>query len=165
MLKTTHVHLGRGSAVVQAKIRNIISGRVLERAFRPRDEVKEADIEKRQIIYLYSHREEYWFCEKEERSKRFLLSQDIVGEAGKFLKQNTEVDAMLFKEKIVGVELPIKMTFRVVEAPPAVKGDTQGSAMKQVKLENSVYIQAPMFIKEGDDIVVNTETGEYVERA
>lgn len=165
VLKTSHVHMGRGSAVVQAKIKNVISGRVLERAFRPRDEVKEADIERKEILYLYNHRGEYWFSEKNEQTKRFSLSQEEVGEAAKFLKQNTDVKALTFKETLVGVEVPIKIAFTVVEAPPAIKGDTQGSVTKQVRLENGTYIQAPIFVKEGDSIVVNTQTGEYVERA
>lgn len=165
VLKTTHIHMGRGSAVVQAKIKNIISGRVLERAFRPRDEVRSADIKTKEIIFLYNHRNEYWFSEKNERSKRFSLTEEEVGDAAKFLKQNTEVKALMFNEMLVGVEAPIKMTFRVVEAPPAVKGDTQGSVTKQVKLENGAYINAPIFIKEGDSIVINTQTGEYTERA
>ena len=165
VLKTSHVHMGRGSAVVQAKIKNVISGRVLERAFRPRDEVKEANIDKKEIIFLYNHRDEYWFSEKEERSKRFSLTEEMVGGAGKFLKQNSEVKALSFKEKFIGIEVPIKMAFKVVQAPPAVKGDTQGTVMKQIKLENGTYINAPIFVKEGDSIIINTETGEYTERA
>jgi len=165
VMKTTHVHMGRGSAVLQAKIRNIINGRVVERAFRARDEVKKADIDTKEIIYLYGHREEFWFCDIADRSKRFSLPEEIIGESGKFLKPNSQVKALMFKGKIVGIELPIKMTFKVMEAPPAIKGDTQGGVMKQVTLENGSVINAPIFIKEGDSIVVNTESGEYVERA
>lgn len=165
VLKTTHVHMGRGAAVLQTKIKNVISGRVIERAFRARDEVKPADMDTREIIYLYNHRGEYWFCEKDDRAKRFQLHDDIIGESGKFMKPDSPVIASLFKNEIIGIQLPIKMTFKVVEAPPAVKGDTQGGVMKQVKLENGTSIAAPIFVKEDDEIIVNTETGEYVERA
>lgn len=165
VLKTTHVHMGRGSAVLQTKIRNVITGRVIERAFRARDEVKPADMDTRAILYLYNHRGEFWFCEVDDRSKRFQLSEDVIGESSQFLKTNSPVTAVLFKEEIIGIQLPIKMKFKVVEAPPAVKGDTQGGVMKQVKLENGTYIAAPIFVKEDDEIIVNTETGEYVERA
>lgn len=165
VLKTTHVHMGRGAAVLQTKIKNVITGRVIEKAFRARDEVKPADMDTREIMYLYNHRGEYWFCETNDRSKRFQLSQDIIGEAGNFMKANSPVTAVLFKDEIISVQLPTKMTFKVVEAPPAVKGDTQGGVMKQVKLENGTYVAAPIFIKEGDNIIVNTETGEYGERA
>lgn len=165
VMKTTHVHMGRGSAVLQAKIRNIINGRVVERTFRARDEVKQADVDTQEIMYLYRHRGEFWFCDMADRSKRFSLSAEIIGESGKFFKPNSPVNALKFKEKIVGIELPIKMTFKVAQAPPAVKGDTQGGVMKQVKLENGAVVSAPIFIKEGDTIVVNTESGEYVQRA
>lgn len=165
VLKTTHVHMGRGSAVLQSKIKNVITGRVIERAFRARDEVKPADMDTREILYLYNHRGEYWFCESNDRAKRFQLSQDIIGESGQFMKPNSPVIAVLFNNETIGVQLPIKMQFKVVEAPPAVKGDTQGGVMKQVKLENGTSIAAPIFIKECDTIIVNTETGEYVERA
>ncbi|MBI3335300.1 MAG: elongation factor P [Candidatus Portnoybacteria bacterium] len=165
VLKTTHVHMGRGSAVVQAKIKNLISGKVQDRAFRPRDEVKEADIETKPMLYLYSHRGEYWFCEKDSRSNRFSLKEEIIGNMAKFLKQNAEVEALVFKGETTAIEVPIKMQFRVVQAPPAVKGDTQGTVTKLVKIETGAYVNAPIFVKEGDMIVVNTETGEYVERA
>jgi elongation factor P len=164
VLKTTHVHMGRGSAVVQAKIKNVLNGRVQERAFRHRDTVKEADIESRKILYLYGHREQFWFSELDDRSKRFQLEEDVIGEASRFMKQNSEVEAVLYNGKIVGIQLPIKMKLKVIEAPPAIKGDTQGGVMKQVKIETGIYILAPIFVKEGDEIIINTEKGEYVER-
>lgn len=164
VLKTTHVHMGRGGAVVQTKMKNLLDGRVQERAMRHRDEIKKAEIEKRQILHLYRHREEHWFSEINDKSKRFLLGKDLVGEAGKFLKQNSEINAIVFKDTIVGIEVPIKMTFTVVEAPPAVRGDTQGAVLKQAKIETGAYISVPIFVKEGDNIVINTQTGEYVER-
>lgn len=165
VLKTTHVHMGRGGAVVQTKMKNLITGRVQDKAFRPRDEVKEADISTRKILYLYVNKGQYWFCEAGDKSKRFFLNEDQIGDIGKFLKANTEVDAVEFHEKIVGIEIPIKMTFKVVEAPPAVKGDTQGSVTKEVKIETGAFVAVPIFVKEGDSIVINTQTGEYVERA
>ena len=165
VLKTTHVHMGRGSSVVQTKMKNVLTGSVQERAMRPRDEIRETDIDKKQILFLYVHRNEYWFCDIKNRSDRFSFNEDFISDIGKFLKPNNEVTANLFKEKIVSIEVPIKMSFRVVEAQPAVRGDTQGMPTKEVKIETGAYIQAPIFIKEGDVIVINTQNGEYVERA
>ena len=165
VLKATHVHMGRGGAVVLTKMKNLITGRVQDKAFRPRDEVKEADISTRKILYLYNSKGQFWFCQPNDKSKRFFLSEENVGDAGKFLKANMEVDAVEFHEQIVGIEVPIKMTFKVLEAPPAIKGDTQGSVTKEVKIETGAYVAVPIFVKEGDSIVINTQTGEYVERA
>ena len=165
VLKTTHVHMGRGAAVLQTRIRHLLNGNVQERAFRHRDPIKETEIEKKPIMFLYAHRDEYWFCETNDRSKRFSLSEELVGEGGKFLKPNTEVNAVLFNAQVVSVEIPIKVTLKVVEAPPAVRGDTQGAVMKRAKLETGAEIDVPIFIKEGESISINTERGEYVERA
>lgn len=165
VIKTTHVHMGRGGAVLQTKMRHLLNGNVQEKAFRPRDEVKEADIEKRSLVYLYNHRGEYWFCEKNDKAKRFALEENVVGKGGIFLKANTEVVAILFNNEIVGIEIPIKITLKVTDAPPAVRGDTQGAVTKKVALESGAQIDAPIFIKEEDQIVVNTQTGQYISRA
>lgn len=161
VLKTTHVHMGRGAAVVQAKIKHLLNGNVQDRAFRHRDQVREAEIEKKPILFLYAHRDEYWFCSPATRSERFKLSEEQVGEGGRFLKPNTELNAVLYNNEVVSVEIPIKVKLKVTEAPPAVRGDTQGAVMKRVKLETGAEIDVPIFIKEGETILVNTEKGEY----
>lgn len=129
------------------------------------DKANEADIETQEIKYLYNNRGEYWFCEKNDPSKRFSLSEDVVGNMSKFIKENSIVSATLFDEKIVGVQIPIKITLKVTEAPPAVKGNTATGATKQVTLETGLMVNTPLFINEGDAIRINTETIEYTERA
>ena len=147
-----------------AKLRNLITGRVTEVSFHVSDKVEEADIDKKEIKYLYTNKGEYWFCEANDPSKRFELPEEMIGPGAKFLKPNTVVDAMLFNEKIIGIKFPIKMELKVVEAHEATRGNTAQGATKSVKLETGAEIQVPMFVKEGDVVRVNTETGLYTDR-
>lgn len=146
------------------KLKNMVTGRVTENSFHQSEKVEEADIEAKDINFIYERNGEYWFHEVDDKSKRFSLSADQIGFGGKFLKADTSVKAVIFDEKIIGVKLPIKMELKVVEAPPAVKGNTAQGATKSVKLETGAEINTPLFINEGDVIRVNTETGEYTER-
>jgi len=152
----------------QIKLRSLISGKVFPATYHVSESAHEADITKRDITFLYSNKGEYWFCDRENKANRFKLSEVLIGDAAKFLKQNSNVTALVWEnddeEKIIKVTLPIKMEFKVKEAPPAVRGDTSKGGMKVIVLENGASINAPMFINEGDVIRVNTENGEYVER-
>ncbi|MAZ41102.1 elongation factor P [bacterium] len=151
--------------VNDAKLRNLISGKVTERSFHQNEKAEEADISKKTIKYLYNNRGEWWFCEESDPSKRFKLEETLVGDQGKFLKENSFVDGLLFNEEIIGLKLPIKVDLKVTDAPPAVKGNTAQGGNKQVTLETGAVISAPLFINEGDVIRVNTESGSYTERA
>lgn len=146
------------------KLRNLITGRITEVSFHVSDKVEEADIDKKEVKYLYNNRREWWFSEVNDPSKRFTLPEEMIGEGGRFLKPNTVVDAMIFQDKIIGIKFPIKMELKVTEAQDATKGNTAQGATKSVKLETGAEIQVPMFIKEGDIVRVNTETGDYVDR-
>lgn len=147
------------------KLRNLITGSIKEISFHQSEKVDEAEIEKREVKYLYSHRGEHWFCEAKDPSKRFVISDALVGGKVRFLKANTSANALYFGDRIIDVDIPIKVDLKVVEAPPAVKGDTAKGGSKQIKLENGTVINAPLFIQEGEIIRINTETGEYTERA
>jgi elongation factor P len=146
------------------KLRNLITGRITEVSFHVSDKVEEADIEKKEVKYLYNNRGEWWFCEASDPSQRFQLPEEMIGPGSKFLKPNTIVDGMVFNEKIIGLKFPIKMELKVVEAHEATKGNTAQGATKAVVLETGAEIQVPMFIKEGDVVRVNTETGQYTDR-
>lgn len=150
--------------VNHVKLRNLITGRITEKAFGASEKAEEAEIAIQEIKYLYTNRGEWWFCEVTDPSKRFKLDETLVGAGGRFLKQNSIVEAMLFEEKIIGVRLPIKVELKVTEAPPAVRGDTAKGGNKIITLETGATINAPMFINEGDVVRINTETGEYTER-
>ncbi len=146
------------------KLRNLITGRITETTFHVSDKVEEAEIDKQEVKYLYTNKGEFWFSDSKDASKRFKLEEELIGNAAKFLKPNIVVNAMVFNEKIIGLNLPIKMELKVTEAHEATRGNTAQGATKAVKLETGAEIQVPMFIKEGDIVRVNTETGEYTDR-
>lgn len=150
--------------VNQTKLRNLKSGRVIEKSFHQAETIDEADIEYEDITFLYHHRGEYWFSEKGNPKNRYKLVDDLIGDRGQYLKQNSDVEAMRFEGEIIGIHLPIKLDLKVTEAPPAVKGNTVQGGTKLVTLETGATVNAPMFINEGDVLRINTETGEYVER-
>lgn len=146
------------------KLKNLITGKVMEYSFHQSEKAEEAELEERKIKFLYENRGEYWFCEENDPAKRFKLSDAEVGAKIKFVKQNTLVTLVSFQGRIMGVEVPIKVELRVKEAPPAVKGNTATGATKQVVLETGTTINVPLFVNENDIISINTETEEYVER-
>ncbi len=148
----------------KTKLRSLISGRVMEMTFHASDKVEEAEIEKKEVKFLYANRGEWWFCAKDNPADRFKLEESLLGDGSKFLKANAMIDALVFDEKIIGVKLPIKVELKVIEAEPAVKGDTAKGGNKVVKLETGATLNVPMFVNEGDVLRINTETAEYVER-
>lgn len=164
VLETHHLKMQQRRPTVQVRMKNLINGKLLERNFAQSDVFEEADVEKLKVKFLYNHRDQYWFSEENNPSKRFELSQETLGDITKYIKANTVLEAVSFEGKIITVELPVKMEFKVVEAPPAIRGDTAQGGVKQVKIETGAYVNAPLFINQDDIIRINTETGEYVER-
>lgn len=150
--------------VNQTKLKNLITGKIAETTFHQADKVEEADLQKKEAKFLYTNRGEWWFCEPTVPSNRFKITEEMIGSAGKFLKQNAIVELLVFSEQIIGVKMPIKVELKVTEAPPAVRGDTARGGSKQVILENGATLNVPLFINEGDTLRINSETGEYVER-
>lgn len=146
------------------KLKGLISGRVVENTFHVSETAEEAELEKRPITFIYESKGEFWFHEAGKPGERFSLSSDLVGSQGKFLKPKSDVSAVVFNEKIIGVNIPIKVELKVKEAMPAVKGNTSTGAQKEVTLETGAKIMVPMFINEGDVIAINTETESYSER-
>lgn len=174
-MSVRHLHIGRGGSSVQTKLRNLKTGQVLERNFKPSDSFEEVEIEKMKSRFLYESRGVYWFDEIGNPKNRFSLSADEVGEGVQFLKANLEIIAVKYEDpagkqasngagKIIGIELPIKVDYKVIEAPPSVKGNTAQGGTKVVVIETSAKINTPLFINEGDIIRINTTTGEYAER-
>lgn len=155
---------GRGSSVLQAKIKNLITGGVISKTFRPSETFQEAEIKKIKAKYLYSHRGKYFFCYENNLQKRFDLNQEQIGKKSQFLKPNQQIEALEFKKQIINISLPIKIQLKVTEAPPGIKGDRAQAGTKTVTLETGAKILVPLFVKEKDIIEINTETGEYVRR-
>ena len=152
----------------QVRMRNLLNGKVLPGTFHASDTVQEADIRRGEAKFLFESKGDFWFCSPTDPAKRFQISDMVIGDSGKYLKTNTLVDIKIFElddeEKIIGVTLPIKMIFEVKEAPPAIKGNTASGGGKLVTIETGAKITTPLFIEVGEKIVVNTDTGEYVER-
>ena len=153
----------------QVKMRNLFNGKVLPATFHASDTAEEADISKREALFLFANKGEYWFCDPNDRAKRFEISTDVLGDSVKYLKDNTIVDTKIFEYddegRVISVTLPIKMTFEVKDAPPAIKGNTASGGGKLVTIETGAQVTTPFFIEIGDKIIVNTDTGEYFERA
>ena len=166
ILEAHHLKMQQRRPVLQSRMKNLLNGKIVERNFAQSDQLEEADIQKKEVKFLYAHRDEYWFSEINDPSKRFQLGKEILGDnVIRFSKTNTIVNAVLFNDKIITVDLPVKMDFKVVEAPPAIRGDTAQGGVKQVILETGTTLNVPLFINQDDIIRVNTQTGEYVERA
>ncbi len=164
ILESAPMKKAQRRVVIQTRLRNLLSGNMLERTFHQGDTFEEAELIKTESIFLYSSRGKYVFCEKNNRKNRFELEESILGNSARFLKQDQEVTAVRFDEKIINVILPIKITLKVTEAPPGVKGDRAQGGTKSVTLETGTVIQAPLFVETGDEIEINTDKGEYVRR-
>lgn len=165
----------------QVKMRSLISGRGVNTVFHASDTVDEADMIKRPIKFLYARParnatgtavagggSEFWFCDIKNPSDRFKLDENLVADNKKWLKDNSEIEALIFdfddEERIIGLKLPVKMEYVVKDAPPMIKGASATGGNKRVTLENGTQVDVPLFIGEGDKVRINTETNEYVER-
>ena len=150
--------------VNQTKLRHLVTGKVTEISFHQNESVPEADIGKMEATYLYTNRGESWFTELGNPKNRFSFPDEAVHEQVQWLKSNSTVEILLYKDNPVAVSVPIKVELRVVEAPPGIKGDTATGGNKLVVLESGASVATPLFINEGDVLRINTGTGEYVER-
>jgi elongation factor P len=152
----------------QVKLKNLLSGRALNATFHASDKVDEADINKREVKFLYENRGEYWFANPNDPKDRFKIDENIIGDAVKYLKANENVTALVWdndgEEQTIKISLPVKMEFTIKEAPPSIRGNTANGGGKLVTLENGIKISVPFYVEAGDKIRINTETGEYVER-
>lgn len=151
--------------VNNTKLRHLITGKVVEHSFAQSDKVDEALIDTKEFKYLYNNKGQFWFSETNDPSQRFSLEEDKMPAGFKFVKENDIVNALIFNEEIIGFKIPIKVKLRVTEAPPAVKGNTSTGANKVITLETGATVTAPIFVKEGDFVEINTETEEYAGRS
>ena len=164
IIKTDHHKMGRGGAVLKIKCRNLINGNILERTYQGAEKAEEAETETKKANFMYKDKEEAYFMDNGS-FEQFNLPLEEIGESAQFLKEGVDVDVLYFESRPVSVSLPIKMEFKVTSAPPSVKGNSAGNVNKQVEIETGALINVPLFINEGDIIRINTDTGEYVERA
>lgn len=160
-----HLKMGRGGGIKQTKLRNLINGAVIEKNFKGNDSFESADLERRKTQFLYADSEGANFMDQESFETLTIDGDSVADQVG-YLKEGEIVTVLMFEGKPVSIDIPVKVELKVVSTPGASKGNTaSGGAQKQAKLETGISVQVPMFINEGDVIRVNTETGEYVERA
>ncbi|MDD4995162.1 MAG: elongation factor P [Patescibacteria group bacterium] len=160
-----HINPGKGSAFVRTRLKNIKTGKSLENTFKVSESVDIEELTRKNMNYLYADAGQYNFMDPVSY-EQISLGADVLGDTARFLKENLEVMILYHNDAPVTVEIPKKITYKIVEAMPAVKGDTaSGNVTKEVVLENGLNVQAPLFINQGESIVINTDTGEYVERA
>lgn len=164
VLKSHVMRKDMGKPSNQTKLRNLKNGKVSEIAFHAAEKVAEAEVEQREVKYLYTTKGDVWFCNPTDPKERFKLLEDVVAEQLQYMKPNMIVEMREWEGDLLGVHLPVKMDFVVKEAPPSVKGNTVQGGSKNVIIETGATVSAPMFINTGDTIRVNTETGEYTER-
>lgn len=159
-----HVKPGKGAAFVRTKIRNVITGSVVERTFNPSEKFPPAYVERRDMQYLYKDGDLYYFMDN-ETYENVPINEDKLGDNFKFVKENTDVKVLSYKGVVFGVEPPFFLELEVTKTDPGFKGDTATNATKPATLETGAEIRVPLFIDEGDKIRVDTRTGEYMERA
>ena len=159
-----HVKPGKGAAFVRTKLKNVITGGVVEKTFRPTEKCEKAMIERKDMEYLYADGELYNFMDLESY-ETIPVTASQVGDALKFVKENMVCKILSYKGSIFGIEPPTFVELQVTETEPGVKGDTATGATKPAKLETGATLMVPLFINEGEMIRVDTRTGEYMERA
>lgn len=159
-----HSKLGRGGAILRSKIKNLLTGAILDITFKGNEKFDEAEMSRSKAQFTYREADKYNFMDMKS-FEQFELPKGQIGMQADFLNEGVEVDVLSWNGKPINISLPFKVDLKVVEAPPSIKGNSAGAVTKQVVLESGAKISAPIFIKAGDIVKVNTQTGEYVERA
>lgn len=160
-----HVNPGKGAAFVRCRVKNAKTGKTLEKTIKMSESIDVVEVEYRNMQYLYHDATGYTFMDR-DTYEQVTMSDDDVADQAKFLKEGLELMISTHEGKPIALQLPRKMTFKVVETMPAVKGDTaSGNVTKEAKTDGGFIIHVPIFINEGEDVIVNTDTAEYVERA
>lgn len=159
-----HVKPGKGAAFVRTKVKNIMTGAVIERTFNPTDKMPRAIIETKEMSYVYNDGVFYYFMDT-ETYEQIPLTLDQVEDAVRFVKENENVTVRFFKGSAFSVEAPNFVVLEVTETEPGFKGDTTSNTFKPATLETGYSLQVPLFVNIGDKIRVDTRVGEYMERA
>ena len=164
IIEFQHVKPGKGAAFVRTKIKNVISGGVVEKTFNPTDKMPKAHIERKDMEYLYNDGDLFYFMDPESY-EQIPVSADQLGDALKFVKENMQVKILSFKGNIFGIEPPNFVELAITETEPGFAGNTATGATKPATLETGAIVQVPLFIDNGEVIKVDTRTGEYMGRA
>ena len=159
----SHIKTGRGSAQVRIKFRDVRSGAIIEQTFQAGTKFSRARVERREMQYLYSDDQFYYFMNT-ETFEQIPVGAEKVGDANKYLKENDTCEVVLYGDEVIGVEMPISVELTVTQTDPGFKGDTATGGTKPATMETGLVVQVPLFIEEGTKIRVNTDSGSYIER-
>ena len=160
-----HVNPGKGSAFVRTRLKNIATGKSVEQTYKAGEAIEIMDVLKRRMQYLYKDEQNLYFMDN-QNYEQVQISKEMIGGQEGFIKEGQEVTVVTHEGHPITVELPKKITLKIIDAPMGVKGDTaSGNVTKEVTVETGAKIRVPLFVKAGESIVINTETGEYAERA
>jgi len=158
------VNPGKGSAFTRTKLRNLKTDQVIDHTFRSGEAVELIDVERKKAQYLYNDNDGFYFMDN-ETYEQFSLEKKAIGDNSKYLIDGTEVYVLHIENNPVSIQLPPKMDFKVIQAPPGVKGDTATGGSKEVTIETGATVKVPLFIKEGESIKINTDDGSYASKA
>jgi|UPI0002DF5AA0 elongation factor P len=164
VLEFQHVKPGKGAAFVRSKLKNLRNGNIVEKTFRAGENVNRAQIENREVQYLYNSGNEYTFMDNETFDQFTLDKKQLEWEIN-FLKENMNVHIVSYQGEIIGINLPNSVELKVVETEPGIRGNTATGATKNAKLETGLNVQVPLFINEGDVLLIDTREGKYISRA
>ena len=164
VMDTQHVKPGKGAAIVKAKLKNLRGGAIIEKTFNAGVKVATARIEKQLMQYLYNMNDMFYFMNM-ETYEQLELSKELVGDNAKYLKENLEVYITTYNSEVLGISLPDKVELKVTHTEAAVKGNTTTNALKDATVETGYNVRVPLFIEEGEVIIISTDDGKYVSRA
>ena len=164
VIEFQHVKPGKGAAFVRTKLRNVITGAVIEKTFNPTDKFQDARIDRKEMQYLYNDETLYYFMDMESY-EQIPLDKSLLSDNFKFVKEEMMCRVSSYKDKVFAVEPPMFVELEIAECEPGVRGDTATGATKSATLETGAVIRVPLFINEGEKIRIDTRTGEYIERA
>jgi elongation factor P len=163
VLSYEHIKMGRGSAQIRIKLRDVRGGHTIDRTFQATEKFTRARIDRAPMQFLYEENGLYYFMNA-ETFEQIALTKDQVGDALYYLRENEAVDVLTYGDEAIGLELPTSVNLKVTQTEPGFKGDTATGANKPATLETGLTVQVPLFIKEGDTLKVDTRSGEYLER-
>ena len=164
VMETQHVKPGKGAAIVKAKLKNLRTGSIVEKTFNAGIKVPTARIEKQQMQYLYNMNDLYYFMNM-ETYEQLELAKDQIGDDALYLKENLEVYITMFDGEVLGIQLPDKIELVITRTDDAVKGNTATNALKDAICETGLKVRVPLFINQGETIIISTSDGKYVSRA
>ena len=159
-----HSKQGRSGAVLRSKLKNLLTGAIIEHTFAGAEKLEEAILETKKAQFLYADDAIFYFMDP-STFEQFEIVKTQIADVAKFLKDGETIDILYFDNKPINIQLPIKMKFRITYTEPGFKGNTATNVLKPATIETGAEVRVPIFIKEGDEIIIDTRTGEYVERA